>query len=202
DAQNPAARCPLGGAVEVHHLGFRMHAGVGTPGAHRFYGSIGHPGKRVLEETLHTFTVALTLPAVIGRPVVFNSKCDAHTKETACLHALRGRGLFTNGTNAEAECRVGGRASQDCREQGCSRKAPMDGFTAFLGSPPTQPMLRGRERRTVVDTPRPEKADVAPSRYAGKDSISRWACCFCPSSPSSMTSSRMLRAPSGSPMST
>jgi hypothetical protein len=44
-------------------------------------------------------------------------------------------GLFMNGTPYRRSCGWG-RAFQDRRKQGCLREAPMDGFTAFLESPP------------------------------------------------------------------
>ena len=55
----------------------------------------------------------------------------------------------------------------------------------------------------VLDTECDTKSFVLDAyAYPGSESISCCACCFWLSSPSSSTSSRMLRAPPGSPMST
>ncbi len=77
-AQQPAALASACRRVEMRYLAARMHAGIGTAGAHNLDSLVGHCAYRPLDNLLHAETTALPLPAVVGRAVVFDTECDSH----------------------------------------------------------------------------------------------------------------------------
>src|SRR5690606_20032652 len=58
---------------------------------------------------------------------------------------------FMNRKPLQGSDLCGGRAVQDRRKHGCLRGAPMDGFTAFLNSPPTGRGAANHCRRTFMN---------------------------------------------------
>ena len=60
--------------VAMGHLGERMHAGIGAAGAIQVHRLAAESLQGRLYFTLHRRTIGLTLPANIGRAVIFQSK--------------------------------------------------------------------------------------------------------------------------------
>jgi len=58
----------------MHDLPFGMHTGIGSTGTACFNWLIRHLGQGVFNEALDAHTIALTLPAVIGRAVVLDAE--------------------------------------------------------------------------------------------------------------------------------
>ena len=61
----------------MHHLTAGMHTRIGAPGTLYFNRLIRNFRQRLLKHCLDPNTITLTLPAIVGRAVVFDSKCDA-----------------------------------------------------------------------------------------------------------------------------
>lgn len=76
-AQHPATRLAARIAVEMHHLAFAMHAGIGAACAHHLHWGIGHRGQRRLQAGLY------------ARPAMFAQLLPALKLAAVVLHAQR-----------------------------------------------------------------------------------------------------------------
>ena len=81
-AQSPGARISLGGAVEVHDLALRMHAGIGAAGAGDGDGLVGHRGQGAFERCLHGRRPGRPepLPALESAAVVLDAQRVTHRR--------------------------------------------------------------------------------------------------------------------------
>src|SRR5699024_7091207 len=77
-AQQPSARAAHGGAVEMHYLGFGMHTGIRAPAGSDPDRLVCHQAQSPFQLILDVAGMSLALPAMVGRPVIFDSRCPAH----------------------------------------------------------------------------------------------------------------------------
>ncbi len=91
---DPGILVALALRVEMHRLSARVHAGIGTPGAHDTNRAIRDLRQGPLDEALHRRRVALSLPTAEPRSVVLEAGGESQGAARAISCSLDGRGII------------------------------------------------------------------------------------------------------------